>query len=278
MDFVNIHLVKREENYEINILVLEKKIAMRKSYTPGALLIILFFISACQKESSLTPGSPRQKTKNSSFRNKPAALAANTIENFETGTKTSYASADINLSTGSWNLNDALIGNTASDKKNGTQCTRVRNSGILTTNFDFTGGASSVTIYHALYGTDASGTWQLWYSTNGGISYVQSGTTTTSTSTLQAANFVVNIAGNIRFQIRKTDGSANRINFDDFTVVPFSGTPPNPTLSSVSPNSVYAGSTSFSITATGTNFTSTSSITWNGTSRTSRACRHICHL
>jgi len=95
----------------------------------------------------------------------------------------------------------------------------VRNSGILSTNFDYTTGASIVTIAHALYGTDASSTWQLWYSTDAGASYVQSGSTiTTSSSTLQTASFTINVSGNIRFQIRKTDGSTNRINFDDFSV------------------------------------------------------------
>ena len=151
-----------------------------------------------------------------------AALAVTNSENFETGTKTAYTAADVTLSSGIWNLNDALIGNSTSDRKNGTQSARVRNSGKLTMKFDNANGAATVTVSHALYGTDVSSTWQLWYSTNGGTSFTQSGgTITTSSTTLATASFTVNIAGNIRFEIRKTDGSTNRINFDDFTITDY---------------------------------------------------------
>ncbi|CAN5842588.1 hypothetical protein BH11BAC4_BH11BAC4_24760 [soil metagenome] len=150
------------------------------------------------------------------------ALAVTNNEHFETGAKTSYTAADISLTSGTWNLNDALLGNSASDRKNGTQSARVRNSGKLTMKFDNANGAATVSILHALYGTDASSTWQLWYSTNGGSSYIQAGSTiTTSSSTLTTASFTLNISGNIRFEIRKTDASTNRINFDDFSITDF---------------------------------------------------------
>jgi endonuclease G len=42
---------------------------------------------------------------------------------------------------------------------------------------------------------------------------------TTSSTTLATATFTVNVAGGIRFEVRKTDGSANRMNFDDFQIV-----------------------------------------------------------
>ncbi|MGH2416097.1 MAG: hypothetical protein ACRDEA_20885, partial [Microcystaceae cyanobacterium] len=38
-------------------------------------------------------------------------------EGFENGAKGSYAAADVALSTGVWNFNDALIGNLSSDVK-----------------------------------------------------------------------------------------------------------------------------------------------------------------
>lgn len=197
-----------------------------------------------------------------------SALAASVTENFESGTKGSYTTGNVTLTTGSWSFNDALIGNLSTDKKNGTQSARVRNSGILSTNFDFTAGASTVTVYHAVFGTDASSTWQLWYSTNGGASYVQSGSTiTTSSATLVQASFTINVSGNIRFQIRKTDGSANRVNFDDFTVNP-AVTAAVPTLTAISPSSATAGAASFVITATGTNFINGSTINWNGAALT----------
>lgn len=58
-----------------------------------------------------------------------SAKGATTVEGFETGSKGSYAAADVTLSTGVWNLDDALIGNLAGDAKSGTQSTRIRNSG-----------------------------------------------------------------------------------------------------------------------------------------------------
>src|SRR5262245_31312849 len=61
-------------------------------------------------------------------------IAASMVEDFESGTKTSYAAANVTLGTGSWNLDDALIGKLSSDRKHGTAAARVRNSGRLTMN------------------------------------------------------------------------------------------------------------------------------------------------
>ncbi|WP_210518297.1 hydrolase [Hymenobacter terricola] len=145
-------------------------------------------------------------------------------EGFETGTKTAYTTGSVTLGSGSWTLNDALIGNTTADAKTGTQSTRVRNSGSLSMNFDLTAGAGVVTVGHALYGTDASGTWELWASANSGSSYAKVGSTITTGSTaLSTASFTVNLAGTVRLQVRKTDGSTNRLNFDNITVESYSG-------------------------------------------------------
>ncbi len=140
-------------------------------------------------------------------------------EDFETGTKTSYASGDVNFTSGTWTLSDALVGTSSSDRKNGSKSVRVRNTGTVTMKFDCVNGASSVTVLHAKFGSDGSSTWGLWYSTDGGITWTQTGSdVTTSSTTLQSAAFNLNVTGNVRFQIRKAGGGANRINFDDFTV------------------------------------------------------------
>ncbi len=140
-------------------------------------------------------------------------------EGFEAGTKTAYATGNVTFASGTWTLNDALLGSSSSDPKAGTQSVRMRNSGKLTMLFNWAKGAKSVTVKHARYGSDASTTWGLWYSTNGGGTWTRSGgTVTTSSSTLQTATFTVNVTGAIRFEIRKTDGSTRRVNFDDFQV------------------------------------------------------------
>ncbi len=234
----------------------------------SSILLFLFVavIFSCNKEnSSLKTINNTTITSGKLLAPQIINAATPTVENFESGTKASYTTGNVTLSSGSWSFNDALIGNTSSDKKNGTQSARVRNSGILSTNFDYTAGASTVTVYHAVYGTDASSAWQLWYSTNGGNSYTQSGASITAGSTLQAASFTINVPGNVRFQLRKTTGSTNRINFDDFSVISYSGTSSSPVLTTISPASANAGSAAFTLTATGTNFTSTSTVDWNGT-------------
>ncbi len=160
----------------------------------------------------------------------PTALGQNASasgfpEGFESGTKTAYTSGSVTLGSGAWTFADALLGNTSADAKTGSQSARVRNSGTLSMNFDLSGGAGVVTIAHALYGTDASGTWELWASSNGGSSYSKVGSTvTTSSTTLSTASFTVNIAGTVRLQVRKTDGSTNRLNFDNITVESYGGT------------------------------------------------------
>ena len=66
-------------------------------------------------------------------------------------------------------------------------------------------------------GSDASATWGLWYSSNGGSTWTQSGSNlTTSSTTLQTATFTINVTGKIRFEVRKADGTSSRICFDDF--------------------------------------------------------------
>ena len=220
------------------------------------------FLFACQKVNN--PNSEPTTISNFNERSNASRSLSTIIENFETGSKTSYATASVAFSSGSWTLNDALIGNTASDKRNGLQSARVRNSGILTTNFDYTTGASTVSIVHALYGSDAAASWQLWYSINGGASYIQSGSTINTTAVLQTANFTINISGNIRFQIRKTDGSTNRINFDDFSLTSYVAPVNSPVLSFINPAVATAGGSSFILTASGSNFLTSSIIYWNG--------------
>jgi hypothetical protein len=66
-------------------------------------------------------------------------------EGFETGTKTSYADAAVQLSTGLWDFNDALIGNLSTDRRTGTASARIRNTGSITMLFDVS-SAGTVTI------------------------------------------------------------------------------------------------------------------------------------
>jgi hypothetical protein len=155
--------------------------------------------------------------------------SATISENFETGTKPAYAAGNVALSTGLWNFNDALIGNLTTDVKNGTQSARIRNSGRLSMLFDRTTGAGTITVRHAKFiaNNEGNSTWGVWCSTNSGNSYTPVGSTVTTTSTtLQTATFTANISGFVRCDIRKTDGTASRINIDDIVITDYGSSTP----------------------------------------------------
>jgi endonuclease G len=149
-----------------------------------------------------------------------------TQEAFETGTKPDYPAATVTLSTGDWTFTDALLGTDANDHKNGAQAVRVAQKGRLTMNFYLPGGASLVTVQHALYGGDASSSWELWAQSQSCScnNWTKVGATVLTTSgSLQTAAFSVSLPGAVRFELRKVSGGAARLNFDDFTVTSYGG-------------------------------------------------------
>ncbi|MDZ4756584.1 MAG: DNA/RNA non-specific endonuclease [Bacteroidota bacterium] len=172
----------------------------------------LFAIDGCQKEA--TPKNLATKVTE-----KPTASVSGFPEQFESGTKTAYAAANVTLASGSWNLSNALIGTSSSDRKNGSQAVRITSTGIVSMNFNVTAGASQVLVAHAKYGSDGSSTWQLDASTDGGSTWAQVGSTqTTSSTTLSTASFSMSYTGNVRFRIKKLTGTSYRINIDDFDI------------------------------------------------------------
>lgn len=141
---------------------------MKHLFRPLALFAALALLGSCTKLDT-TPAAP------TALAGAQNAAAAGFPEAFETGTKVAYTSGTVALGSGAWMFDDALLGNTSADVKTGTQSARVRNSGTLTMNFDLTGGAGVVALDHARYGTDAAGTWELWASTNSGLSFSKVG-------------------------------------------------------------------------------------------------------
>jgi hypothetical protein len=174
------------------------------------------------------------------------------FENFEIGTKTSYTAADVTCSAGSWNMSDALIGTSADDRKFNSRSVRIRNTGVVSMNFDVTNGISNLTVYHALYGTDGNSTWRLEVSANSGSTwdaYVSSIETTSST-TLTAQTFNIDLCGPIRFRIVKLTG--NRLNIDDIVLVEKAAIPSAPTASPQNFCTVLSPVQVSDLTATGT--------------------------
>lgn len=159
-----------------------------------------------------------------------SSQTANSLfEDFEAGGKTAYAAGSVTLGSGSWYLDDALLGNTTSDRKSGAYSARVRNTGTIRMNFN-AASAGTVTVQHAKYGTDASSTWELWKSTNSGSTWTKVGSTVTTSSTvLTTASFTINSSSAVRFEIRKISGGTNRINFDNITTTAYGSPTPTPT-------------------------------------------------
>ncbi|PTQ99999.1 endonuclease G [Mucilaginibacter yixingensis] len=180
------------------------------------LVILTFFVAAlaatgCKKDSKGI--DPVDTTKTT-----PPAKAYVITEGFESGSKTAYADATVTLSTGSWDLNDAVIGNLATDVKNGAWAVRLR-TGSISMMFDIN-GLTQISIKHAKYGADAASTWQLMMSDDGGTTYKQVGTDISETSTTFVTDsFKVTTTKKVRFKIQKT--GTTRINLDDIT---FKGT------------------------------------------------------
>lgn len=170
----------------------------------GSLALVL---ASCSKQTTPDVTTPP-----------PAPKVYSVTEDFENSTKTGYAAGNITSPTGSWNLDDALVGNLPADLKNGTKSIRLR-TGKVTMNFDVN-GLTMLYIKHGKYGTDAASTWQLMMSTDGGKTYTKVGDDIAeNNTTLKLDSFKVTATAAVRFQIQKT-GTA-RVNIDDIT---FKGT------------------------------------------------------
>lgn len=166
-----------------------------------------------------------------------SSAATNLSEGFEAGGKSAYAAASVTLGSGSWYLDEALTGNTTSDRKVGSYSARVRNTGVVRMNFNVA-NAGTVSVQHAVYGSDGSSTWELWRSTNNGSTWSKVGSTVTTGSTsLSTANFTVNSASAVRFELRKVSGGANRINWDGIAISDYVASTPTPTPTATPPPS-----------------------------------------
>ncbi|WP_212003931.1 DNA/RNA non-specific endonuclease [Chitinophaga sp. HK235] len=174
---------------------------------------ILF--AACKKEATMQP-----QEVNSTRVSASTESVVRLSEDFESGSKTAYAVGNVTLTSGSWTLDDALIGTLTADLKNGTKSVRIRNTGSLTTNFNITGGTGTltITVKHGTYGSDGNSDWQLVTSTDNGQTWQQQGNTVTTAPSLQTATFTMPAVASFRLSIRKTSGGSNRINIDDVAV------------------------------------------------------------
>jgi len=165
---------------------------------------LAFVLAGCSKKTTDKPTTDPVA---------PAAAYAIT-EGFESSNKAAYAVGNITAPTGGWSLEDALIGTTDPDLKNGTRSIRLR-TGKVSMNFDVK-GITMLYIKHGKYGKDLASTWQLMMSTDAGTTYTQVGTDIVDdNAVLKLDSFKVSVTTAVRFQIKKA--GTTRINLDDIT-------------------------------------------------------------
>jgi hypothetical protein len=150
------------------------------------------------------------------------------FEDFETGTKTSYTPASVQLQSGGWTMGEALIGTTTGvDKFNGLKSARLRGGGFVEMDVDKPNGAGVVTVSAASYATETGASFVPEISTDGGVTYTSllgSSPAPTLTSTLTAYSFTANRTGNVRLRFSSTNTAAAtnpRINLDDIGITDY---------------------------------------------------------
>ena len=135
---------------------------------------------------------------------------------------------------------------------------------------DVTSGASKVTFYAAKYGSDATPTMKVQYSTNSGSTWTDLATCSPN-STWQQYSYNLNVTGNVRFKFVQTAGS--RLNIDDIAITSNSTPVTNPQItapangSTVNVGTIAATGTSVSktITVKGSDLTKALSVSVSGT-------------
>lgn len=175
---------------------------------------LLFVFTSCEKDSEFV--EPNSEINAYNF---TVTQDGNYLEDFESVSKTGYAAASVTFSDGDWYFDDALIGTLADDAKMGSRSARLRNSAALTMQFDLVEGAKSISVDYGKFGRDKSSAFEVYYSNDSGTSWTKTGSTIiVSKTTLKTAVFNLNVSGNVRFEIRKTDGTSNRLNIDNVLV------------------------------------------------------------
>ncbi len=219
---------------ESRLIIFKLKIPLQMLKKITLILSISLLFSSCGVYV------PSTNTNTSNVRNK---VASNFPEGFDDASKSRYEGGNITVSSGQWYLENAVIGGADNDQKDGVKAVRMKEIAKLRMNFDIQSGIQQVRFKYGVYQLDKESSFELWASSNGGASWNKVGSTITATDkSLQDALFNVNIHQSARIEIRKTDGSVNRLNIDNISIITYSSTTPSP-LPSPSPKTIPNGST-----------------------------------
>jgi len=180
---------------------------MKHGYRLSTLFLFLLFLSAFVSTSN-----------------------AQLIEDFEQGTKGFWAAASVNLSSGTWFFDEALLGTDDRDRKFGTKAVRMRNNGSILMQFDKPDGIENISFHFSNSGfsNDTGGRIQAQYSLDSGSTWVDAGDEISATDQLVSHTIPVNQPGNIRIRIEHSAGG--RVNIDDLILTDFVEAQDEPTI------------------------------------------------
>jgi len=148
------------------------------------------------------------------------------FEDFEKGdglgSKVEYAEGTITLGSGSWRLDDVLLGAQMNDQTRDQRALRIRNQGVAEMQFDVT-DVENVLLDYANYSGDSGGKFVVERSIDGGSTWTQVGGEVVCGDTLQTAAIKVHRLAAFRLRIRKTAvaNDENRINIDNIRFTSF---------------------------------------------------------
>lgn len=144
-------------------------------------------------------------------------ISKNYLEDFEQGVKSGYGFGNVKCTMNEWTFDDAgLFGQTNFDRYNGKQAVRLgkTDNSYVCMNEDKVKGIGRLSFSAGLCGVDQAGEIQVSYSTDGGVSWKNSGNPVEiKEPTLQKFSFEINVEGAARIKIQKTKGG--RLNIDD---------------------------------------------------------------
>gem|GEM_PF-3454005 len=192
--------------------------------------MLTLFTTSCQRKTQLNNSG---KVDNLNLKAKRELIADSTevhvdtlfFEDFEGNKKSSYSSSDITFKSGTWHLEDAIIGSNNPYAQPNNSAIRIRNNGTLRMEFDIeTKKDLLIEITASIHKGDKHSNWGLYASTDKGISY-QRLFLIRDTDSFERKSFrllPINKKA-VRFEVRKLSGGPNQINFDDFAILTFSG-------------------------------------------------------
>ena len=146
----------------------------------------------------------------------PTGNSAAVFEDMERGTKGSYAPDTIRLSSGVWQLSDALIGRSPQDAKNGEAALRLKPGGTAETGFYITPQTATAAIQYAGYGKDNGAALTVYYRTSDNPDWQTAGQQAPAHAGLKRFTFSVPIKKAL--QIRFQNSGKGRLNLDDLEI------------------------------------------------------------